>query len=101
MNFTSFPMQTFQTISFADATLSLSAFNVTYTAVNSTTYTISLLPLGYAFLNNENVTVTTEAYSGSDLYSINDRPLSNSSYQMSDNYIYTYLNPPSMTQTER
>lgn len=39
--------------------LTLDAFNVTYTVVNSTTYRISLTPKGYAFLTNETITVTT------------------------------------------
>ena len=59
IDFTTFPMQTFQTITFENALLSLDAFNVTYTTVDSTTYRITLQPKGYSFLTNESITVTT------------------------------------------
>jgi hypothetical protein len=59
MDWNTFPYQTFQTISFEDAMLSLDVFNVSYTLVNTTTYTINLVPKGYSFLVNESITVTT------------------------------------------
>lgn len=64
LDFTTFPMQTFQTVSFDNAMITLSAFNVTYSVLNSSAYRISLAPLGYAFMVNETVTVTTMSYAG-------------------------------------
>lgn len=100
MDFTTFPMQTFQSFSFENAMIAIDAFNVTYTVVNSTTYRITLQPKGYAFLTNESITVTTQAYPGSDLYSLGLAPIDNSSYSVSRTTSYTYIKPPSMTQTE-
>lgn len=100
MDFTVFPMQTFQNIQFENSALTLSAFSVNYTVIDSYTYRITLQPLGYSFMFNESVTVITIAYPGSDLTAQDGRPLRNSSYLMTDNLKFTYIKPPEMTKTE-
>ena len=52
IDFTTFPMSTFQTISFGSSKYSTSMFNITYTPTTSMAYRITLVPIGYAFISN-------------------------------------------------
>lgn len=55
---------TFDNVNFQTLEVSnypLSAFNITYEWLNSNTYRIKVKPIGYIFLYNETVTVTTMA----------------------------------------
>lgn len=94
IDFTTFPMMTFQNIQFENSALTLSAFEVNYTVVDGLTYRISLQPLGYSFMFNESVSVITIAYPGTDLTAQDGRPLRNSSYLMTADIKFTYLRPP-------
>lgn len=60
LDFSSFPMTTFQTISFQNSSLDLSMFNITYTPTNGNKgYRITLQPIGYSLIINQTLTVTT------------------------------------------
>lgn len=100
ITFTDFPMDTFQTISFANPKYTISMFNVSYSPVSSTTYRITLVPIGFAFLVNETITVTvmdlpSPKHNGSD-----GRPFRDEAYGISAQLIWTYVRPPDMTALE-
>lgn len=57
---TTFPYQTWQTLSISPEQYSLSLFNISYQWINNTCYRIILQPKGYIFLYNATITVTTE-----------------------------------------
>lgn len=60
LDFSTFPMTTFQTITFANSSLTLDMFTITYTQTNSNRgYRITLQPIGYSLVINQTITVTT------------------------------------------
>lgn len=59
LNFGTFDMTTFQTISIQN--VDASEYTVTYQQISSTEYRIIIEPLGYIFLYNYTVTITTKA----------------------------------------
>jgi hypothetical protein len=100
ITFAEFPMDTFQTISFANSKYTISMFNVTYTPLSSSTYRITLSPIGFAFLVNETITVTVmdlpdPKHNGSD-----GRPFRDEAYGISASLVWTYVRPPDMTALE-
>ena len=59
MNLSTFPIQSFQTISFEDTAVTIDKFQVTYNIVSNTTYTITLVPIGIVFMRKTPVIVKT------------------------------------------
>jgi hypothetical protein len=59
LDFSTFPMETFQTITFSSDLYTLDMFNFVYKEINSSAYRISIEPKGYMFLYNITIDVTT------------------------------------------
>ena len=59
IDFTTFPMATFQSFSFDDTLITLEMFSFEYVVTSNKSYKIIMKPRGYTFLYNVTVTVTT------------------------------------------
>ena len=98
---TTFPYETFQTITFSNPLLDISQFNVTYTWLSSQNYRITLVPSGFALLVNETVTVTTMALPVTKHNGADGRPFRDENYGISSSLIWSYIKPPGMTDLEQ
>lgn len=101
LDFSTFPVSTFQAISFQNSSLDVSMFNVTYTPTNGNRgYRITLQPYGYSLLINQTITVTTMALPSSKHTSALGRLFQDQNYGVSKSLTWTYMRPPDMSNVE-
>lgn len=96
-----FPLETFQTISFANPLYNINQFNVKYTWLSSMTYRITMIPMGFALIVNETVIVTTMAMPSPKHNAADGRPFKDENYGISASLIWSYVKPPDMTDLEQ
>jgi len=92
IDFTIFDYVNFQTISVNN--YPLSAFTLNYTIIDSKTYRIKIKPVGYIFLYNETVTVTTKSISTPIDNSIDGMPFKNATYGQAASLNWFLLRSP-------
>ena len=101
LNWGTFVMGDFVSFSFGGSIYTQSSFNVTYLQTDLLSYRVSMQPYSYAFIINQSVTITTRLKPTTFNYtSSDDRPFMDSVFNKSLTVIWTYLKPPSMTDTE-
>ena len=99
LNFSSFDMTTFQTISISS--ISSSEYTVTYQQLTSSSYRIFVEPIGYIFLYNDTVLVTTKSQPASLDTANDDVPFKPSNYGKTASISWFLLKCPSMTDMEK
>ena len=99
LNFSSFDMTTFQTISISS--ISSSEYTVTYQQLTSSSYRIFVEPIGYIFLYNDTVLVTTKSQPASLDTANDDVPFKPSNYGKTASISWFLLKSPSMTDMEK
>jgi hypothetical protein len=75
-------------------------FNVTYTVLSNMTYRITMMPVGFALIVNETVTVTTISMPSPINTAADTRPFKVESYGISSSLVWSYVMAPDMTDLE-
>jgi hypothetical protein len=102
LNFSTFDMAAFQTISIsaAEGSYSLSMFNITYQQLSRSSYRIIIEPLGYIFLYNATFTVRTRAEGGVLDYAENGYPFKLTNYGVSAELSWFLIKGPPFSSLE-
>ena len=103
IDWTQFNYSQFESITFAGAVFSTSNMNISYFNISSKAFRISIEPYSYAFIINQSVTLKIRSQPDPTVfnYTSNDsRPFHSSVFNQTLSVVWTYLKPPSMTDTE-
>lgn len=97
MDFTTFNMSSFQTYSIINSPNSLNTaitpamFSYNYTATNSSSYLITITPIGYLYLNNITFVVTTIVQPTTGQFAADGTQLNPNVYQVSQSLLWYFV----------